>query len=225
MPRLLIVEDDAELQHLLGFIMYKQGYECHYAFNGKEGYEKILALHPDLVLLDLMLPIMSGPDVIKKVMEHPDLRKIPIIVITAWGGDADAVETQLRAEGVREYIRKPLVIEDLVRLVKRILSENPQGALPKGTLVEKGKVRLDMSLRTLWIDDKLVATLPPKRAELLKLLLEAKGPIKREKLLKQVWEPSAELNLLEKAIQRLREDMGEARHRIQTTEEGYELVG
>ncbi len=117
MARLIIIEDDPELQHLLGLTLYKQGYECTYAFNGKEGFEKILAGRPDLILLDLMLPVLSGAEVVKLVMENPALRPIPIIVMTGWGGDADKLERSLRDQGVREYVKKPLSSKELYILM------------------------------------------------------------------------------------------------------------
>lgn len=226
MARLIIIEDDAELQHLLGFTLYKQGYECTYAFNGKEGYEKVLANPPDLILLDLMLPVLSGAEVITMVMAHPVLRHVPIIVMTGYGGDVDKVEKVFRDQGVREYIRKPLVLEDLVRCIKRVLAENPMRPPEEPLQVSKGNVRLDLRLRTVWIDDKLVATLPPQRAELLKILLENSGPVTKDKLVAQIWgESKGDFSALEKAIQRLREDLGpEARARIQTGAEGYEFL-
>jgi DNA-binding response OmpR family regulator len=227
MARLIIIEDDPELQHLLGLTLYKQGYECTYAFNGKEGFEKILAGPPDLILLDLMLPVLSGTEVVKLVMENPALRPIPIIVMTGWSGDADKLERSLRDQGVREYVQKPLIMADLSRLIQRVLRDRPTAPASRARQASKGNVRLDLRLRTVWIDDKLVATLPPQRAGLLKVLLESRGPVTKEKLIEEVWGGSkAELSALEKAIQRLREDLGPSeRARIQTSSEGYEFLG
>lgn len=226
MARLVIIEDDAELQHLLGLTLYKQGYECVYAFNGKEGLEKILSAQPDLVLLDLMLPVLSGAEVVARVMENPALRDIPVIVMTGWGGDADRLEKSLRAQGVREYVKKPLVMSDLVRLIQRVLRDYPRQSAAPAQQAKKGPVRLDLRLRTVWINDQLVATLPPQRAELLRVLLESPGSVAKERLIEKVWGKSkAETSTLEKAIQRLREDLGPSeRARLQTTSEGYELL-
>jgi DNA-binding response OmpR family regulator len=227
MAKLVIIEDDPELQHLLGLTLYKQGYECTYAFNGKEGFEKILAGPPDLIVLDLMLPVLSGAEVVKLVMENPALRTIPIIVMTGWGGDADRLEKSLRAQGVREYVKKPFVISELVGLIDRVLRQHPAKSAPKARRVGKGDVQLDLRMRTVWIADKLAATLPAQRAELLKVLLESAGPVSRQKLIHAVWGgEKAGAAALEKAVQRLREDLGPAqRSRIRTTPEGYEFLG
>ncbi|MDD5657852.1 MAG: response regulator transcription factor [Elusimicrobia bacterium] len=225
MPRILIVEDDGDLQQILSLAFNREGFETHYAFNGKEGYEKILALQPDIILLDLMLPILNGVEVIKLVTSNISVREIPIIVMTAHGDKADMLEQSIRAHGVREYVRKPFEIKALVGLVRRLIAQYPRVAAPQSE-VAKGEVRLDTRFRTVWISGQAVATLAPTRASVLKMLLEAKGPVKREKLLQAVWGSNEHVSALEKTIQRLREDLGpEGGKRIQTTEDGYELVG
>jgi two-component system phosphate regulon response regulator PhoB len=225
MPRLLIIEDDGDLQQVLSFACNREGFETHYAFNGKEGYNKILALQPDLILLDLMLPIMSGVDVIKMVTSNTSVRDIPIVVMTAHGDKADMLEQSLRAQGVREYLRKPFEIKSLISLVKRLIAQYPRNPAPPAE-VAKGEVRLDTRFRTVWISGQTVATLSPTRAEVLKMLIEAKGAIKREKIISEVWGSGDHVSALEKTVQRLREDLGpEGGKRIQTTGEGYELIG
>ncbi|MEE8425601.1 MAG: response regulator, partial [Elusimicrobiota bacterium] len=83
MSRILIVEDDADLVSLISHALYQAEYEVNYAFNGKEGYDKILSTHPDLILLDLKMPVLSGTDVLKLMAENTMLRDIPVIVMTA----------------------------------------------------------------------------------------------------------------------------------------------
>ena len=225
MARILVIEDDAELQQALSFALFKFNYDANYAFNGKEGYEKIISLRPDVVLLDLMLPILSGIEVIKLVTSNTSIREIPIIVMTAHGDQADLLEHSVKASGVREYIRKPFPIEELLKLIKRTIAQYPQEHHEE-TQISKGTIRMDLRFRTVWVNDKLVATLPIKRAEVLKALLKARGPVKREKLLETVWGDSDKLNTLEKTIQRLRMDLGPLEGaRIQTTADGYELLG
>lgn len=225
MARILVIEDDAELQQALSFALFKFNYDVHYAFNGKEGYEKILSVRPDLILLDLMLPIMSGIEVIKSVTSNTAVREIPIIVMTAHGDQANMLEHAVKAHGVREYIKKPFRIEELLKLIKRTIEQYPQQQQPE-TQISKGTVKMDLRFRTVWVNDKLVATLPHKRAELLKQLLRSKGPVKRDRLLQAVWGDGENLNTLEKTIQRLRKDLGPMEGlRIQTTTDGYEILG
>lgn len=226
MARILIIEDDAELQHLLGEFLFRAGHDVHYAFNGKEGYEKVLSLHPELVVLDLMLPVMSGIDVLKLVTGNLLTRDIPIIIITAYSDQANMLEMSLKAQGAREYIKKPFHPKELVECIRRNLQEAPTKPEEEAPQVVKGAVRLDLRFRTVWIDNKRVATLPPTRAELCRVLLEARKGVKREALIQSIWGKEGNDNLLDKTVQRLRDDFGpEENSRIQTTPDGYELLG
>lgn len=224
MAKILIVEDDGELQQVLSLAFNRDGYELHYAFNGKEGYDKMVSLSPDLVLLDLMLPVLNGVEVIKLATTNTSLKDIPIVVMTAHGDKADMLEHSMKASGVRAYVRKPFELKELRSLVRRMLAQYPREPVTVAQ-VAKGEIRLDLKFRTVWVSDRMVATLSPMKAQLLELLLAAKGPVKREKLLTAVWGDVDSAPALEKTIQRLREDLGDESRRLQTTPEGYEIVG
>lgn len=225
MASILSIEDDADLQQALGMALYNAGYEVHYAFQGKDGLDKILSLHPDLVLLDLMLPMMSGLDILKETRARPELRDIPVIVITALADDENKLERDLRNQGDVKYLRKPFQLGELIGLIARALRCAP-GARPAPPSVSKGAVRLDPKCRTLWIHDRLAATLSPKKARLVQALLESAGPVKRRQLLEKVWGKSGSVSRLEKTIQRLREDLGPQESlRLVTARDSYELVG
>jgi DNA-binding response OmpR family regulator len=224
MAKLLIVEDDGDLQQVLSLVFNREGYELHYAFNGKEGYDKMLSAQPDVVLLDLMLPILNGVEVIKLAATNTALADIPIIVMTAHGDKASLLEQSIKTHGVRAYLKKPFEIGEIRALVRRMLSQYPRVPVTVAE-VAKGEVRLDIKFRTVWIKDRMVATLSPMKASLLQALLQAKGPVKREKLLSAVWGEQGSIPALEKTIQRLRDDLGQDGRRLQTTAAGYELLG
>lgn len=224
MARVLIIEDDGDLQQMLSLALNNEGYEVHYAFNGKEGYDKIISLQPDLIVLDLMMPVLNGIEVMKLCATNISVRDIPIVVMTAHGDKADMLESSIRAQGAREYLRKPFELAEMKRVIKRMLSQYPRNVAPPNQTA-KGIIRLDTSFRTLFINDKRVATLSPTKADVIKVLIESKGPVKREKLLQAVWGKEGSDAALEKTIQRLRDDMGEEGRRIQTTGDGYELIG
>ena len=224
MAKVLIIEDDGDLQQILSLTLSKDGYELHYAFNGKEGFDKMVSLQPDVVLLDLMLPVLNGAEVMKQVSTNTSLKDIPIIVMTAHGDKADMLETSMRAQGARAYLRKPFELGEIRSLVRRMLAQYPRAPVTAAQ-VAKGQVRLDLKFRTVWISDRMVATLSPMKARVLELLLAAKGPVKRETLLLDVWSDAKAVPALEKTIQRLREDLGAESRRLQTTTEGYEIVG
>lgn len=224
MAKLLIIEDDGDLQQVLSVVFNREGYELHYAFNGKEGYDKMLAVQPDVVLLDLMLPVLNGVEVLKLVTTNTSLKDIPIIVMTAHGDKADMLEHSIKAQGVRAYLKKPFELGDIRSLVRRMLTQYPRNPVTAAE-VAKGEVRLDLKFRTVWVKDRMVATLSPMKASVLQILLEAKGAVKREKLLQSVWGDKSSVTAMEKTIQRLREDLGAEGRRLQTTAEGYEIVG
>jgi DNA-binding response OmpR family regulator len=130
MPRILSIEDDPDFQHLVALAFQNEGYEIHYAFTGKEGYEKVLSLNPDLILLDMMLPILNGVEVIKAVKKHKAAKDIPIIVMTAYPADANFVESTIKALGALEYVRKPVDVGELLRLVRRMLAGGGERTAP-----------------------------------------------------------------------------------------------
>src|SRR3569832_651519 len=186
MAKGLIIEDDGDLQQILSLTLSKDGYALHYAFNGKEGYDKMVLIQPDVVLLDLMLPVLNGAEVMKLVATNTSLKDIPIIVMTAHGDKADMLETSIKAQGARAYLRKPFELGEIRSLVRRMLAQYPRVPITNAE-VAKGQVRLDKKFRTLWISDRNIATLSPMIAHVLQLLLASKGAVKRETLLKEVW--------------------------------------
>ncbi|MFA6317532.1 MAG: response regulator transcription factor [Elusimicrobiota bacterium] len=225
MARILIVEDDGALMELMSLAFFKEGYEAHYAFNGQEGYEKILSLHPDLVVLDLMLPVLNGAEVLKKMTAHPVARRIPVIVVTGFGDKPGMLEETIKAHGAVEYLRKPFELRELIRLAARTLAGSP-APLTSAESVQKGKVRLDVRYRTVWVEDKLLATLTPQKAAVLRLLVESSGPVAKARILHAVWGPTGKVSALEKTVQRLREDLGPVEgKRLVTAADGYEFAG
>ena len=223
MARILSIEDDADLQHLIGLTLHSNGFEVQYAFNGKEGYEKILSMHPDLILLDLMLPGMNGVEILKAVKSNKEVRDVPVIVMTAYGDDVSMLEHSVKALGAVEYLRKPLEMAVLVSHIKRAVAARPKEENQAEDL-RRGTVRADPRFRTVFINDRLVATLPSRRFQLLRALMEADGEVEKEAL-RQKMGGAGTIYALEKAIQRLREDLGpDEAKRIQTTESGYKLI-
>ncbi|MBI5624027.1 MAG: response regulator transcription factor [Elusimicrobia bacterium] len=225
MARILSIEDDPDLQQLFSFALQKEGYQVHYAFTGKEGYEKALQFNPDLILLDMMLPILSGVEVLKLLMKNKTTREIPVIVMTGYPQDANFVESAIRSMGVIEYVRKPVRISDMVSLIRRTLEVKAPRTDPDLTLV-RGDVRIDPKYRSVWVSDNLVAILPGKRFEVLFYLFQRRGEVSWQDLAKAVWGKDGTKNDVEKAVQRLREDLGpEHAARVATTENGYQLMG
>lgn len=228
MAKILSVEDDRDIQHLMGQVLFHEGYDVHYAWNGREGYEKILELAPDLVLLDLMLPVMNGVELLKKVKDAKAIADIPFVIVTGYEDESRMLQCSVEALGAAAYLRKPLRLPELVQCVKRVLLQYPRAPRPaaSGEKLSKGRVRADPDFMTVWVDDRLMATLPPKEFALLRCLMESRGPVAREKLLRELDYGTDQGDALKQAVHRLRAAFRpEESRRIKTTPEGYELVG
>lgn len=228
MTRVLSIEDDPEMQHLIGDVLFRCGYEVHYSWNGRDGYEKILMLRPDLVLLDIMLPLMNGFEVLKKMRETPATRDIPVIIVSAYGSETDALGRSVTNLGVFSYLHKPFRMDDLVSQVKSALSRFPddsnQGKKARRKEISKGSVRADPESRTVWFDGRLIAILSPKSFDLIERLMRNSGAVSKDHLMKDL--DYENCDALKKAVQRLREELGDShKHRIWTAPEGYELKG
>ena len=117
--KIVIAEDDIYTAHLLNFILEREGYEVHTAKDGGEALKSIKSIVPDLILLDVMMPVMDGYDVLKKTKEDEKLKHIPVIMLTAKGQEWDIVKGfEL---GTDDYIVKPFSpAELLVRIKKRL---------------------------------------------------------------------------------------------------------
>jgi CheY-like chemotaxis protein len=113
--RVLIAEDDPSIRRMLTVSLGKQGYEMSEACDGSEALEAMRADAPDLVVLDLMMPKVTGWEVLAERAGDPKLRSIPVIVITAERGDR---VTKIREDGVAELLPKPFSLDELQALVK-----------------------------------------------------------------------------------------------------------
>jgi DNA-binding response OmpR family regulator len=219
---ILSVEDDPDFQHLISYALRNQGFEVHYAFTGKEGCEKALSLNPDLVLLDMMLPVMNGVEVIKELKKSKATRDTPVVILTAFPSETHFFESQVKALGVVEYLRKPVQMEELVAAVKRLLKGRP--SKPAFPVWKRGAVRIIADTKSVWIGARMIANLPPKRFEVLYHLLQSQGEVPWEELVLKVWGKDGTKNDLEKTISRLREDLGSEAYRLGTTRRGYQLA-
>ena len=121
MATILSIDDDPALQELVGRVLGGHGHDVHGAFTGEEGYEKALSLNPDLIILDLMLPTLSGLEVLKLLKAHETLRLVPVIVVTAFVGEPPFTESAIKALGAREFLPKPVQFEALAALINSTL--------------------------------------------------------------------------------------------------------
>ena len=179
----LIVEDDRNIQELLQLYLEKEGYAVTVASDGGQGLAKFRAIKPDLVLLDVMMPVMDGWAVCKAIRTDS---QTPIIMLTAKGETDDKV-TGLKS-GADDYVTKPFEMKELLARVEAVLRRSGNAPIQESTRrLTFDKMTIDMDAFELIIDGKKVDT-PPKEMELLFYLASSPNRVyTRNQLLDEVW--------------------------------------
>lgn len=199
----LIVEDEESIVDILTFNLKKAGYEVEIAMDGRTGAEKAIALNPDIVLLDLMLPEMDGFEVCQKVRGTGSL--IPIVMLTAREDEDDKVKgLELGAD---DYITKPFAMAELLARVKANIRRSVMKSV---TEVATGLPRLEIDTKEgLVRKGGEVVELTQREYDLLVFLSEKPGkPFSRESLMEHVWNYEGyvgDVRAVDVAIRRLRE--------------------
>ena len=181
--KVLIVEDDSNIAELLHLYLEKEGFETAVAPDGGKGVELFRSFQPDLVLLDIMLPVLDGWDVLKKIREHD---KTPVIMLTAKGETNDKV-TGLES-GADDYIVKPFEMKEVLARIHAVLRRfGGEGEETSGKRLTFDKLTVDLDSYELTVDGKKVDT-PPKELELLYHLASSPNRVfTRNQLLDEVW--------------------------------------
>jgi len=223
MARILVIEDEQDLGSLLEYNLKADGYEAEVARTGAAGLARYKAFKPDLVLLDLMLPDISGAEVARMVREDPT-RQVPIIMVTARGEEADRVKgLELGAE---DYVVKPFSVKELLLRIKVALRRQGEAPAPAGRM-SRGDIVLDTERHEVTVKGAPVV-LTALEFRLLKTFLERPGRVQtRETLLSDVWGIDAEVTTrtVDTHIKRLREKLGKAGEVIETVRGvGYKLA-
>ncbi len=179
----LVVEDDRNIADLLQLYLEKEGYSVFLAFDGGEGLSKFRALQPDLVLLDVMMPVSDGWTVCKTIRAES---QTPVIMLTAKSETDDKV-TGLKL-GADDYITKPFEMKELLARIEAVLRRADRGAAESSDRrLTFDKLVIDMDAFELIIDGKKVDA-PPKEMELLFYLASSPNRVyTRNQLLDEVW--------------------------------------
>jgi two-component system response regulator RegX3 len=183
-PTVLVVEDEESFVEALVVGLKREGFLVKVARDGLEALDVFEAAKPDLVLLDVMLPRMSGVDVCRHIRNRS---RVPIVMVTAKGSEIDTV-VGLEV-GADDYVTKPYRLRELVARMRAVLRRAPYDDDPRatGNVLEVGDVRLDPERHEVDVRGAEVA-LPLKEFELLELLLENAGRVlTRETLIDRVW--------------------------------------
>ncbi|HVF03253.1 MAG TPA: response regulator transcription factor [Frankiaceae bacterium] len=183
MTHVLVVEDEPSFSEPLAFMLRKEGFEVTVAETGPDALREFDRAGPDLVLLDVMLPGMSGTEVCRTLRQRSN---VPVIMLTARDSEIDkVVGLELGAD---DYVTKPFSSRELVARIRAVLRRRTDEAddLLPGVL-EAGPVRLDVDRHTVTVDGRPVA-FPLKEFELLEVLLRNAGRVvTRGQLIDRVW--------------------------------------
>ncbi len=179
---ILVVDDEKTLVKALTFNLEKEGFRVEQAYNGEEALQKVFALKPDIVVLDLMLPEVDGFEVCRRIRKKLD---VPIIMLTARSEDIDKV---LGLElGADDYLTKPFNPRELVARIKAILRRSTVRDEEAKKIIQIGDLQIDLLQHRVRLGKKEV-NLTSKEFSLLSFLAANAGNVySREQLLEQVW--------------------------------------
>ena len=196
--RILVVDDDTALAEMIGIVLRTEGFEPHFCEDGGTAVDAFRSAKPDLVLLDLMLPGLSGIDVCARIREESG---VPIIMLTAKSDTADVVKGL--ESGADDYVVKPFNPKELVARIRTRLRPTPETSA--GTLTV-GDLTVDVAGHEVKRGDTKINLTPLEFELLLALALKPQQVFTREMLLEQVWgyHYKADTRLVNVHVQRLR---------------------
>ncbi len=213
---ILVADDDTDIRNLLCFILENQGYKTTTARNGTEAFEKVSGSQPDLVILDVMMPGIDGIEVCKRLRQYSNLRKIPIVMLTALNGEDQEIKGL--NSGADDYLSKPIAPRRLLSRVNALLRRSAHG----GMMIEEESNRLNIGGLEIDKDtysvryenpagENVEAEMPKKEFELLYFLAQHPGKIySRQDLLDNVW--GIEVYVMDRTIDvhvsKIREKLG-----------------
>jgi two-component system response regulator RegX3 len=224
MTRILVVEDEVSYSDPLSYLLKKEGYEVAVVDTGTEALEEFDRAGADLVLLDLMLPGLSGTDVCRALRQRSS---VPVIMLTAKDSEIDKV-VGLEI-GADDYVTKPYSSRELLARVKAVLRRRaePEDLLP--STLEAGPVRMDVERHVVTVNG-VQASMPLKEFELLEMLLRNTGRVlTRMQLIDRVWGSDyvGDTKTLDVHVKRLRAkiepDPGNPRHIVTVRGLGYKF--
>lgn len=230
MKKIYCVEDDESVRELVIYALQSSGFEAHGFVNAEEFFSAMKDSMPDLVLLDIMLPGISGIDILNELRKNPPTEHLPAIMLTARGSEYDKI-TGLDS-GADDYVTKPFGVMELIARIKAVLRRSNKiipAAVPNNSDLTAGNglLKLNYDFHKVYVNDNEV-TLTLKEFELLYYLLKNKNiVISRDKIMDEVWDYNyaAETRTVDVHIKTLRHKLGSASKLIETIRGvGYKIV-
>jgi DNA-binding response OmpR family regulator len=223
MTRILVVDDEPRYQKLLRVNLEPEGYEVVTAGNGEEALEKISSHHPDLVILDIMMPILDGIATCERIREFSN---VPVIILTAKGEESDRV-AGLNV-GADDYVVKPFSATELVARVRAVLrrTQTSEQGIPSSYFIH-GNLKIDFSRAEVWKENTPVSLSATEYKLLIQFANNVGEVLTAENLLTAVWGPGygEDKEILWVSIARLRQKLEDKssghQHIVTRTGMGY----
>lgn len=224
--QILVVEDERDIAALVGYHLTKEGYRVRTAASGSEALEELTRSRPDLIVLDLMLPGLSGFDLLNEMRGRPELSDTPVIVLTARRDEIDRIKgLELGAD---DYVTKPFSPQELVLRVAAVLRRvRAPAVVGSSRVLRGGPIMVDLNAMRVEVDGDEVQ-LTPTEYRLLTTLLERRGRVQsRRQLLQAAWDVHVQIETrtVDMHVQRLRTKLGPAGDLIETVRGfGYRFI-
>ncbi len=169
---ILVVDDEEDIRRLLGYALTKEGFDVHTAATGEEALMEARELHPNLLILDLMLPGLDGLEVCRLLKRNGQTASIPVIMLTAKGGEADVVRGL--ETGADDYVSKPFSTAVLLARVRSLLRRSAESRGWTGGLLERGMIKIHKERHEVLVADESVV-LTGTEFDILLMLAEKPG--------------------------------------------------
>ncbi len=208
--KVLLVDDEPDIVELLKYNLEREGYQVQTALNGRDALKSAKANHPDLIVLDIMMPGMDGVEVCAQLRQLPEFKHTLITFLTARSEDYSQIAGF--DAGADDYITKPVRPKVFVSKVKALLKRSGSDR-PEGQILESNGIKVDLEKVMVYANDKELQ-LPKKEFELLILLMSKPGKVfKRDEIYSQIWgnELFVGDRTIDVHIRKLREKIGDER--------------
>jgi two-component system phosphate regulon response regulator PhoB len=224
--RILVVDDEPDITALVAYHLAKDGYRVSTAANGPDALRAAREERPDIVILDLMLPGVSGYDVLQELRQQEETRDVGVILLTARREETDRIKGL--SLGADDYLTKPFSPQELTLRVKAVLRRLAAPSVSSGSTLTAGPITIDRAAHRAMLDGRELQ-LTTTEYKLLLTLLERRGRVQtRPQLLETVWEaqPDIQTRTVDMHIQRLRTKLGDEGKMIETVRGfGYRFRG
>ena len=209
MKKILIIDDEIHIVELLKFNLENNGYKVDYSYDGFDGYLKTKEFQPDLILLDWMLPNISGIDLLKKIRSDETLEQIPVIMLTAKNMEEDKLEGL--EDGADDYITKPFSVKEVLARITSVLRRYKYTSNENIEVLKADDIQVNVNKHIVTKNGQEIE-LTLKEFQILKLLIENKGNVlTRTFLLDKIWgyDYYGETRTLDVHIRHLRKKIGD----------------